>query len=104
MFKLTVELDDEKLEIPRVAMAELINFERQYNVSASVLRDGRLEHVAYLTWLGLKRAGHINGETPFDEAFFDRLGTIEVTEADPSKGTAKTVPTTTSRGSRSRAG
>lgn len=94
MFRLTVEIDDQKVEIPRVAMRELVNFERQYNVSAGVLRDGRLEHVCWLAWAGLKRTGHINGDTPFDDTFLDRLGLIEVSESVPSTGTAETVPTT----------
>lgn len=96
-FRLTVELDDQKVEIPRVAMAELIKFERHFNTSAGVLREGRLEHVAYLAWLGLKRVGAVNGDTNFDDdAFLDRLGVIEVADASPSTGTAETVPTPTS--------
>jgi hypothetical protein len=99
MFKLVVELDDLKVEIPRVAMRELVNFERHFNASAAVLKEGRLEHVAWLAWAGLKRAGHVNGDTPFDDDFLDRLGVIEVSESAPSSGTAETVPTPPSPGS-----
>ncbi|MGH9281593.1 MAG: hypothetical protein ACRD0S_01515, partial [Acidimicrobiales bacterium] len=78
MFRLIVELDSDKVEIPRVAMRELVAFERHFNQSAGVLKEGRLEHVAWLAWAGLRRAGHINGDTPFDDDFLDRLGVIEV--------------------------
>ncbi|MGH9001532.1 MAG: hypothetical protein ACRDYV_00220 [Acidimicrobiia bacterium] len=93
MFKMVVEIDGQKVEIPRVAYRELVAFEKHFNQSAGILKEGRLEHVAWLAWAGLRRAGRVNGEVPFDDDFLDRLGLVEVQEADPFSATAETVPT-----------
>jgi hypothetical protein len=104
-----VEFDGERVECPEPGLSDLVAFERQFGISATILEpdvtpvldgngkqivdeDGnavvkvvsefRLEWVAFLLYRGLRKAGTIDVKVvAFDDDFLDRISDVQMVGA-----------------------
>jgi len=83
-----VHYNGQRHEIAKFGPADLVAFERQFGVSASVFDtaagDVRFEWVCFLVWRGLRRIGAVDRDVEFDDDFLEGIDDVEMldTEAD----------------------
>lgn len=78
MISRTVLLTDGREFVCDIIVADLITFERHYDLDAT-LASGRLEHWAFLCWAVVNRDGRFTGS--FDE-WIPMVADINVVEAE----------------------
>lgn len=114
-----VQLDDDQWhEVREPKLSDLVAFERQFGVPASSLEPepklnevtgepvldekgepvlqitAKLEWICFLLWRGLRKAGVIAKDVPFDDDFLDRVEDVEVpgAEKEQSEEVSAVVP------------
>lgn len=103
--QIVVTLDGQNHTIDQIGPAEMVAFERQFKLPATVMEpkpltddfgnvqvdaDGEplmkadiyLEWVVFLIWRRLRRSGHIDKDTAFDDDFLDRVDGVKFLEED----------------------
>jgi len=85
--KLAVTLGGET-HVIEVRQRDIIELERKFNVPASKLTEGRLEHVLFLGWQAARRVDLYRGS--FDEFIDEAEVGADAAEADPTSGAAST--------------
>lgn len=82
---LKVKYADGEYVLPELRLGGLVRFERHFGVPAAILvsDDKRtIEHVAFLAYLGLIKAGVLQDTAAFDDLFLDALVSVEFVTED----------------------
>jgi hypothetical protein len=106
--KFTVVFDAKTYEVEKTSISDLVAFERQFDVPASIFSEKdasiRFEWLCFLMFRGLRRLGVIGKDVAFDDDFLERVESIDSPDIEevpadvdptvsaPPTGTTATTP------------